>query len=486
MSSRPGPYDLLVIGGGVNGASIARAAAVAGRSVLLVEQGDLAQATSSASTKLMHGGLRYLEYYEFKLVGEALKERAIMLRMAPHLVRPLEFRLPHAAGTRPWWMVRLGLWIYDLLALGGGLPASRGVRLDDPAMRDHGGRGFSYWDGWVDDARLVALNAVDAREAGAEIRTRTRLMSAERGPQLWTARLEDAAGPRVVTARTMINAAGPWVARVLRDELAIEGGSKVRLVRGSHLILSRRLAGDHAWLLQQPDGRVVFAIPYLDDFTLVGTTDIPVDRPEDAAISRDEVNYLLGAVNLYLREPVAADEIVSAYAGVRPLFDDGAGDASAVTRDYRLELDTDGAPLLSVFGGKITTARHLAAAALERLGISGGDTRRRPLPGGDIDDFEAFQDEVARRWPFLEAATARRLARAYGTRVGQVLGEARDHAGLGADFGAGLTAREIDYLMDAEWARDAEDVLWRRSKLGVRLTATQVAAVQTYIDGRTA
>jgi glycerol-3-phosphate dehydrogenase len=473
-------YDLLIVGGGINGASIARAAAVAGQRVLLVEQGDLAQATSSASTKLMHGGLRYLEYYDFKLVREALKERAIMLRTAPHLVRPLEFRLPHVASMRPWPLVRIGLWLYDLLAMDGGLPRSRSIRIDDPGLKAQGLRGFSYWDGWVDDARLVALNAVDARDAGATIRTRTKLIAATRDEDRWTARLRAAAGDIEVSARILVNAAGPWVEQVLHEILAIEGRGHIKLVRGSHIVVQRRLAGDHAWLLQQPDGRVVFAIPYLDDHLLIGTTDIPVDVPDDASISAGEIDYLCDAANRYLQNPIGPEDIVGDYAGIRPLFDDGGKSASAVSRDYRLELDANGAPLLSVFGGKITTARHLAQVALQRLGLS-ADTQDRPLPGGDFADFDAELDRLRRRWPFLDLVTSERLLRAYGTRIYRIFDLVTTTDQLGRDFGGGLTAREVDYLVREEWAVTADDMLWRRTKMGYRLTQDQVAALSAYL-----
>ena len=473
-------YDMVIVGGGINGASIARAGAVAGQRVLLVEQGDLAQATSSASTKLMHGGLRYLEYYEFKLVREALKERGIMLRTAPHLVRPLEFRLPHVASMRPWPLVRIGLWLYDLFAMHGGLPRSHAIRVDDPGLKEQG-RGFSYWDGWVDDARLVVLNAVDACNVGAAIRTRTKLVSAARADDRWTVRLRDAGGESEVSARILINAAGPWVERVLHDALGVEGRGHVKLVRGSHIVVPRRLGGDHAWLLQQPDGRVVFAIPYLDDYMLIGTTDVPVDRPEDAHISAEEIDYLCAAANLYLREPIGPRDLVGHYAGIRPLFDDGEKAASAVSRDYRLELDEQGAPLLSVFGGKITTARHLAHVALSRLGLS-ADTRDRPLPGGDFVDFDAELARVRRRWPFLDAATSARLLRAYGTQIYRIFDRVTTVYELGCDFGAGLTAREVDYLVREEWAVTADDILWRRTKMGYRLSQEQVAALSAYLE----
>ncbi len=474
-------YDLLVVGGGINGASIARAAAVAGKQVLLVERGDLAQATSSASTKLMHGGLRYLEYYEFKLVREALAERAIMLRTAPHIVRPLEFRLPHMPSMRPWPIVRLGLWLYDLFSLGDGLPRSRTIRLDDPALAGKDGRGFSYWDGWVDDSRLVVLNALDAHEAGATIATGTQLLSAERGDSHWTARLQNGAGPFDVRSRAIVNAAGPWVETLLRDRLGIASDSRTRLVRGSHIIVRRCLGGDHAWLLQQPDGRIVFAIPYLDDFTLIGTTDITVSDAGEDRISQAEVTYLLEAANRYLCTPIKADAIAGDYAGIRPLVDDGTDAASAVTRDYRLELDRDGPPLLSIFGGKITTARHLAEVATGRLGIAGGATRERPLPGGDFADFPIFLDSVRRHWPFLDDRSARRMAHAYGTRTARILGDATALADLGRNFGAGLHAREVDYLVRHEWARSADDIVWRRSKLGYRMSGAQIEALDAYV-----
>ncbi len=474
-------YDMLIIGGGVNGTAIARAAAVAGKSVLLVEKDDLAQATSSASTKLMHGGLRYLEYYEFKLVREALLERAVMLRTAPHLVSPLEFRLPHDKSVRPWWMVRAGLLLYDLFALGGGLPRSRAVKMNDPELKMSARNGFSYYDGWVDDARLVVLNARDAADLGAEIATRTRFVSAKRCDVAWSAIIEGEVGRRVVQARTLINAGGPWVDRVLREGLGINNASGSKLVRGSHIIVKRCIGGDYAWMFQQPDGRIVFAIPYLDDFTLIGTTDVPVECAEDDSISTDERAYLIAAANLYLQKPLIDSDIVSHYSGIRPLFDDGAGDAKAVSRDYHLELDSTAAPLLSVFGGKITTARHLAEVALVKLGLKEGSTRKRPLPGGDFTSFAAFFAGVRQRWPFLSAETAERMAHAYGTRVERVLGDATTQADLGTDFGYGLMQREVDYLVKNEWAQTTDDILWRRTKLGMRLTAAQVAHLATYL-----
>lgn len=471
-------FDLLVIGGGINGTAIARAAALAGQRVLLVERGDLAQATSSASTKLMHGGLRYLEQYEFKLVRESLRERAIMLRTAPHIVRPLEFRLPHAPSMRPWPIVRMGLWLYDLLALGGGLPRSRSVRFDGAGLKPGIERGFSYWDGQVDDARLVVLNALDAAEAGAEIATRTEFLSATASDGGWSVEL----GDRTVRAAAIVNAAGPWVDRTLHERARINAGHRIRLVRGSHIVVPRCLEGDHAWLFQQPDGRIVFAIPWLGDFTMIGTTDQPVQDPEDSAASQAEVDYLLAAINLYLARPLAESDIVGKWAGIRALFDDGSASASAITRDYRLELDTSQAPILSVFGGKITTARHLAEEALARLGIAAGHTATRPLPGGDFQDLAALTAEIRRRWPFLDAFSSNRLAHAYGTRVARVLGDAATIGELGQDFGHGLTAREVDYLVGTEWVVTCEDILSRRTKLGYRFNDVQRETLAGYID----
>jgi glycerol-3-phosphate dehydrogenase len=476
--------DILIVGGGINGTAIAREAALAGKRVILVEMGDLAQATSSASTKLMHGGLRYLEYYEFKLVSEALDERAVMLRTAPHLVWPLEFRLPHMPSMRPWPIVRIGLLLYDWFARHGSLPRSRQIRLHDPALKENGLRAFSYWDGWVDDARLVVANALDAQELGADIRTHTKLVSAKRESDSWTVTLEGAKGAQQVTATMVVNAGGPWVQSVLHDGLGVSSAHNTRLVRGSHIVVRRCFAGDHALFLQQPDGRVVFAIPYLDDLTLIGTTDAPTDSPEASRISDGEVDYLLNAANLYLVKPLGKADIVGDYAGIRPLVEDGTASASAVSRDYKLEVDRSGAPLLNVFGGKITTARYLAAEAIKRLGLTGGDTRQRALPGGDFTDFGAFLKDVLRQWPFLDERAARRLAHAYGTRITMVLGNAQSGADLGRDFGAGLSQAEVDYLIDHEWARSAEDIIWRRTKFGYRMNAEQVAELEVYVAGR--
>jgi len=461
-------YDILIIGGGINGCAIAREASLLGLKVLLVEKDDLASHTSSASTKLIHGGLRYLETYEFRLVREALHERERLLAAAPHLIRPMTFVLPHAHAVRPWWMVRIGLYLYDLLAGRSSLPRSRGLHAKDKAFSDPlkgSHKGFVYSDAWVDDARLTLANALDAAANGAEIATRTELLSAKRRDGVWRAELSDG---RTVEARAVVNAAGPWVAELF-GRIDADARSNVRLVKGSHIVVPRLFDGDHAYILQQPDRRIVFAIPYERDFTEIGTTDIPVERPEDAICSDEEVAYLCDAVNLYFTKQVAPADVTYKWSGVRPLHDDGAAKAQAVTRDYVLELDQDGPPLLSVFGGKITTARALAEEALEKLApILGVEpqpmTRARVFPGGAIPAFDHFLSQVRAQWPFLGDDRSRRMAHAYGSALSEML---RDVTELGEELGGGLTATEVGWMRDREWARTAEDVLWRRSKIGL-------------------
>jgi glycerol-3-phosphate dehydrogenase len=472
-------YDLLIAGGGINGCAIAREASLLGLQVLLVEKDDLAGHTSSASTKLIHGGLRYLETYEFRLVREALHERERLLAAAPHLIRPLTFVLPHAHAVRPWWMVRAGLYLYDLLAGKSSLPRSRGLHaadteFTDPLKGDH--RGFVYSDAWVDDARLTLANALDAAAHGAEIATRTELLDARREGEYWKAELSDG---RTVEARGLVNAAGPWV-RSLLDRVDVDPRSEVRLVKGSHIVVPRLFEGDHAYILQQPDRRIVFAIPYENGFTEIGTTDIPVEKPEDAVCSVEEIQYLLDAVNRYFTRQVAPADVVWKWSGVRPLHDDGAAKAQAVTRDYVLEIDQAGAPLLSVFGGKITTARALAEEALEKLAPLldvpvQPMTRARIFPGGAIARFDDFAAKVAAQWPFLGTERARRMAHAYGSMIGEMLEGA---TGLD-DLGGGLSTVEVRWMRDREWARTAEDVLWRRSKIGLHApeSAEKVAAI---------
>lgn len=486
--------DLLVVGGGINGVGIARDAAGRGLSVLLVEQDDLASHTSSWSSKLIHGGLRYLEHYEFRLVREALTEREVLLRAAPHLVRPLTFVLPHAPDMRPTWMIRIGLFLYDHLGGRELLPGSRQVRLspDEPfgaPLRPQFRTGFTYSDCRVDDSRLVVLTARDAFERGAEIRTRTRCVRAEREDGVWRAELEDveSGAKQEVRARILVNATGPWVSRFLQEATRTDSRSRIRLVKGSHIVVPRLYDGEHAYILQNDDRRVVFVIPFEDDFSLIGTTDVPVgDDPLQETITEEEIDYLLRAVGRYFREPPQRGDIVWTYAGVRPLYDDRSRDPSTVTRDYVFDLEAPAgaAPLLSVFGGKLTTYRRLAEHALAKLArvmpVPGGPwTAGAPLPGGDIPDaaFEEFFAALAARRPAFPRPLLRRLARAYGTRVDRVLGAAERPEELGRDFGAGLSECELEHLVREEWARTAEDVLWRRSKLGLRLGRPEAEAV---------
>ncbi len=502
-SGQKDPVDLFIIGGGINGTGIARDAAGRGLSVFLVEQHDLAQHTSSASTKLIHGGLRYLEHYEFRLVREALMERERLLNIAPHIIWPLQFVLPHAQDQRPTWLVQAGLFLYDHLARRKRLPSSRAVRFQSGPQSDvHSAaktlkpdfsRGFTYADCWVEDSRLVVLNAQDAAEHGADIRTRTRMVSAHRAGALWEVRIEAAGGQQeVITARALLNAAGPWVGEILRTGLGRAGQKTIRMVKGSHIIVPRLYDGDFAFILQNPDKRIVFTIPYEHHFTLIGTTDIPyADDPASVRICAAETAYLCESVSRYFRTAVAPADVVRSYSGVRPLYDDHAENASAVTRDYVLDVEGGaGRPaLLSVFGGKITTYRRLAEHALAKLlpliGHEAGAswTARAPLPGGDMPrgDFNAYLAGLRVRYPFLPPDAAHRLARAYGTRVPQILGNAASLAELGQDFGGGLFAAEVDYLVTHEWARTAEDILWRRSKLGLHVPQDTASRLETYL-----
>ncbi|WP_207485832.1 glycerol-3-phosphate dehydrogenase [Arenibaculum pallidiluteum] len=499
--SGPNPFDLLVIGGGVNGAGIARDAAGRGLSVLLCEKDDLGSATSSASSKLIHGGLRYLEHYEFRLVREALIEREVLLRAAPHIIWPLRFVLPHDRSMRPAWMLRLGLFLYDHLGGRRLLPPSRGIDLRrHPAgrpLKPVYTRGFEYSDCWVEDSRLVLLNATDAGLRGAEVLTRTRCAEARREGAAWRARLqaEGTGEVREVAARAVVNAAGPWVGDVLSAGLGLAARYGVRLVKGSHIVVPRLYEGDHAYILQNEDRRIVFAIPYEHRFTLIGTTDVDYrGDPAKVAISEDETAYLCRLVDRYFERQLTPADVAWSYSGVRPLYDDRTEDASAVTRDYVLELDTaDGAapPLLSVFGGKITTYRRLAEQAVDMvqkaLGRDGRPwTGGTPLPGGDIPnaDFEGFLAGLQRRHPWLPPAMARRLARAYGTRAPLLLGEAADLADLGEHMGGDLYAAELEYGIRHEFVRTAEDFLWRRSKLGLHLDAAAREAVAAWFARR--
>ncbi|GAA0570323.1 glycerol-3-phosphate dehydrogenase [Caenispirillum bisanense] len=497
---QPQDFDIAIIGGGVNGCGIARDAAGRGLSVYLCEQADLAGATSSASTKLIHGGLRYLEYYEFRLVREALIERETLLRAAPHIIWPLRFILPHHNGLRPGWLIRLGLFLYDHLGGREILPGTRQIDLTtDPLgapLKDDFSKGFEYSDCWVEDSRLVVLNAMDARDRGAVVHTRSRLRSAERQGDRWLVTVEDAdtGAARHVRAKAVVNAAGPWVAEVLTSRLRMNSPARVRMVKGSHIIVPRLYDHDRAFIFQNPDRRIIFAVPYETDFTLVGTTDEDFQGdPADVHIATGEVEYLCRAASAYFKTPVRQEDIVHTFSGVRPLYDDGASEARAATRDYVIEVDGQGdqPPLVSVFGGKITTYRKLAEAVLEKLApafpaMGRPWTAAAPLPGGNfaVTAVDALVDQLRAAHPFLDEAWARRLVRAYGTLAGRMLKDARTAADLGEDFGATLTAREVAWLMDEEWGVAADDVLWRRSKLGLRLTPAQRDRLEDWMQAR--
>ena len=488
--------DLIIIGGGINGAGIARDAAGRGLEVLLCEKDDLAAHTSSASSKLIHGGLRYLEHYEFRLVGEALSERETLLGIAPHIIWPLEFVMPHVPELRPAWMIRAGLYLYDHLGKRETLPRSRGVKLAGKGygenLRADIARGFVYSDCWVDDARLVAINARSAADLGVAIHTRTACIAGRRSADRWEIDLKDSAGTvTTVEAKCVVNAAGPWVKSILDGELRQKTRADIKKVKGSHIVVPRQFPGEHAFILQNDDKRIVFMIPYEQDFTLIGTTDVAVeDAPGASHISAEEIDYLCRAANRYLAKPIASADVVWSYSGVRPLYDDGESDPSAVTRDYTLVLDVayPQAPLLSVFGGKITTYRRLAESVLDKLRpsfprMTGSWTATKPLPGGDIPngDFDAYVTTLAQRFPDLDPGYLRALARRQGTRALQVIGDARTMDALGPHFGHTLYACEVDYLRDNEWAAAADDILWRRTKCGLHLTQVQRDAVVAYL-----
>ena len=481
-----GAFDLLIVGGGINGAGIARDAAGRGLRVLLCEAGDLARATSSASSKMIHGGLRYLEHYEFRLVRESLAEREILLRIAPHLVRPTEFVLPHGPASRPRWMVRAGLFFYDRLGGARTLPAARSVDLHgdpygaplDEAVR----RGFVYSDCRVDDARLVIANVRDAATRGAEIMTGTALVEARRVGREWRAILQEEGGSRrELATRILVNAGGPWVIDVARRVgLATRAG--LRLVKGSHIVVPRLYAGDQAYLLQNDDRRVVFVIPFEQDFTLIGTTELPFSgAPAEVQVSPEEIDYLCRAVGRWFRTAPRPDDVVWDFAGVRPLQDDGAGNMAAVSRDYVLELDETGAPALSIFGGKLTTYRRLAEHALARLAPHLRAARPAWTTGAALPGGAGFRPEAAgeltAHCPFLDAATAERLARSYGSEAEEIFADLEP----GCDFGHGLHQAEVDWLVTNEWARTADDILWRRSKLGLQFGPEETRALGDYL-----
>ncbi len=467
--------DLLVIGGGINGVGIARDAAGRGLSVALVEGGDLGNATSSASSKLIHGGLRYLEQYEFRLVAEALAEREILLRVAAHLTWPARFVMPHVPELRPRWMIRTGLFLYDHLARRSTLPGSASIRLDEPpwssGLKPHLKHGFVYSDCRVDDARLVVANAMDARARGARILPRTECLRARRSGESWHATLSSG---EQIEARAVVNAAGPWVKGVLNERLGQPSRESVRLVRGSHIVVPRLYEGEHAFILQNDDRRVIFMIPFEDAFTLLGTTDVAEPGAEPSPGTDEEAAYLCRAVNRYVAKPVTPADAVWRYWGTRPLYDDGTADPSAVTRDYTLKVDDDGGrtPVLSVFGGKLTTYRKLAEQALDKLASyfpSMGHrwTDRSPLPGSDFPKHDEARAEAASRYSRLPAEIVSGVFRRHGALSHQVLGDGE----VGEHFGAGLTEREVLYMRQHEWAQTVEDVLWRRSKAGLHLDA---------------
>ncbi|NIY77649.1 glycerol-3-phosphate dehydrogenase [Thalassospira sp. HF15] len=495
-------YDLLVVGGGINGAGIARDAAGRGLSVLLVEQRDLASATSSSSTKLIHGGLRYLEHYEFRLVREALQEREVLLAAAPHIIWPLTFVLPHHKGLRPKWMLRAGLFLYDHLAKRKRLPGSRAVSFTgtpegEPLKSDFTG-GFSYSDCWVDDARLVVLNAQDAQERGAEIRTRTKCASLVRHHEHWNAELIGPDGsPQSVRAKAVVNAAGPWVTEMVENAGLGKKAAGLRLVKGSHIVVPRIYDHDHCYIFQNSDGRIAFAIPYQQDYTLIGTTDVAYNGdPAQVKISNQEIDYLLDLVNGYLAKPLTRDDVVWDYSGVRPLYDDKNTNASAVTRDYVFDLDTgeteNSAPILSIYGGKITTYRRLAEHAMQKLApVLGNDakdwTANAVLPGGDMPDgdFDAFLAKAKATYDWLPNALLYRLVRSYGTAINWIIGTAQSLDDLGTEVAPQLYEAELHYLMANEWACGTEDVLWRRTKLGIGMQPDQVEAIDKWFAAQT-
>nr|WP_252735174.1 glycerol-3-phosphate dehydrogenase [Celeribacter halophilus] len=515
------PVDLFVIGGGINGCGIARDAAGRGYSVTLAEMDDLASATSSASTKLFHGGLRYLEYFEVRLVREALIEREVLLRAMPHISWPMRFVLPYhkdmrfeaetptskllsvvmpwMKGRRPAWLIRLGLFLYDHLGGRKILPATetRDLRSspEGAPLQERFAKAYEYSDCWVEDSRLVALNARDAEARGATIMTRTKVTRAAREGDLWRIEVQDmeSGGSQTHYAKMLVNAAGPWVGNVIHETIDLPSKEGVRLVRGSHIVTRKLYDHDKCYFFQGTDGRIIFAIPYETDFTLIGTTDAEHRDPSEKPYCTDEErDYLIAFANKYFKEPISAEDVVWSYSGVRPLYDDGASSATAATRDYTLKVDaTAGAPVLNIFGGKITTYRRLAESALEKIAehlpdATGPWTAGVPLAGGDfpVDGVADLVGQLRARYPFLTDRWAKRLVRAYGTEAQLLLGAAKTAEDLGEDFGATLSEAEVVWLMDHEYARTAEDVIWRRSKLGLRLDAAQIATLEEWMKTR--
>ena len=488
-------YDLFIIGGGINGCSIARDAAGRGLKVYLAEMNDLASGTSSASTKLIHGGLRYLELYEFRLVREGLIEREVLLKSAPHIIWPLRFVLPHHQGLRPRWLIRLGLFLYDHLGGRKLLPATRSVDLSvDVAgkpLKEKFTRAFEYSDCWVEDSRLVVLNAQDAANLGATIRTKTKVLSAQRADGIWNLQIKNEAGAiETIQAEVLVNAAGPWVSDVLSKVVGRNDPDKIRQVKGSHIVVDKLYDHDRCYIFQNSDGRICFAIPYENNFTLIGTTDEDHSgEPGKPEITSAEVDYLLTSVSEYFKKPVTRDMLRWSYSGIRPLYDDGASKAQEATRDYVLKLDQpEGqAPMLSVFGGKITTSRKLAEHALEKLSSFFSNTtapwtKNAHLPGGELEvgDVAKYIAQRQETYSFLQPANVTRMFKAYGTQMDSILGDARSNADLGQHFGP-ISQREVEYLRDHEWATTADDVLWRRSKLGLHLKADEQKALRVFM-----
>ncbi|MEM8748915.1 MAG: glycerol-3-phosphate dehydrogenase [Pseudomonadota bacterium] len=499
--------DIFIIGGGINGVGIARDAAGRGYSVALCEMKDLASGTSNWSSKLVHGGVRYLEHYEFMLVRKALKEREVLWSAAPHIIRPMRFILPHHKALRPAWMLRLGLFLYDYIGGRKLLPATKTVDLANGVygkpLKAMFKKGFQYSDCQVDDARLVVLNAIAAKDEGAEIAVRTECVSARREGDVWQIETRDdvTGETRTYTANLIVNAAGPWVDAVLGQAFGRNDAHNVRMVQGSHIVVPKLYEHDNCYIFQNADGRIIFAIPYTQDTTLIGTTDKDYEgNPRDAKISREEIDYLCDAASEYFEKPVLPEHIVWTYSGVRPLYDDGASAAQEATRDYVFRQEggkhsdapgdaVEGAPLINIFGGKITTYRELAERMMDKIEDNLGQkgrpwTASKPLPGGDFpaQGFDRFVDRTAKQYPFIDRTTLERLCHAYGTRITMVLGAATAMEQLGTDFGAGLTEAEVRYLMTNEWARTAEDIVWRRSKLGLVMSDEQIAALDAWLS----
>ncbi len=490
-------YDVFIIGGGINGCGIARDAAGRGLSVYLCEKGDLARGTSSASSKMLHGGLRYLEYFEFRLVREALKEREVLLKSAPHLIWPLEFVLPHKNTIRPAWLVRFGLFLYDHIGGRKTLAKSRGIKIQKhpygQILKNTLKKGFIYSDGWVEDARLVVLNAVDASHKGASINTYTEFKSAKRVQDIWHIEVENPDGSKdIIQSKTLINAAGPWLDGVVKNIQGLKtSGGKIRLIKGSHIIVEKLYEGNHAYLLQNPDQRVIFLWPYEGKYTLIGTTDVelPDDGPKRPVISPEELDYLCQSVNAYLKKQISADDVVFSYSGVRPLFDDEEGEAAAITRDYRIHRGETKPYYLSIFGGKITTFRRLAEDVVNEISQSLGLktkpwTENASIPGGDILDRNLFLNQKIKQFHFLPETVVKRLVTAYGTRIDAVLNHAQSVKDLGESFGDDLYSCEIDYLIEYEWARGLNDILLRRSKLIYHICDKTKKNLENYLKKR--